>query len=162
MNDWQSDLFNAMEDFATGVEDWVTDVSASAVAVLKQIVTQSIEVSEEITAEVAETLSEVMKEVSTEFSMQVETFLDTDLETFLNTFLYPLTMSSIEDWINTNANINANSNADLYMGVSIAPHPLCADCKNFHGYAYNEVSLVCGMHPYGIAEGQSECVDREI
>jgi hypothetical protein len=158
MNDWQSDLFNAMEDFATGVEDWVTEVSASTVAVLEQIVAQSIEVSEEITAEVTETFSEVIKEVSTEFSMQAETFLDTDLETFLNTFLYPLTMSSIEDWINANANPNANP----YMGVPIAPHPLCADCKNFHGQAYNDVSLVCGMHPYGIAEGQSECDDREI
>jgi hypothetical protein len=170
MGDWQSDLFSdlfkAVDDFATGVEDFVTEVSTSAVAILEQIVQASLEASEEIATEVTDTFSEVMKEASTEFSTQAQTFLDTDLEAFLNeallnSGLYPLTIESIEAWINTNYNMNFNGNPNASMGVPITPHPLCADCKNFHGQAYNDVSLVCGMHPYGIAEGQSTCDDRE-
>jgi hypothetical protein len=158
MRDWQSDLFNTVEDFATGVEDLMTEVSASAMAILEQLVDRSIEVSEEIATDMTDSLSEVLKEVSTEFSVQTQVFLDADLEAFLNMLLHPLTMESIEDWIN----ITYSANVSQYTSVPVEPHPLCADCKYFHGQAYNEISLVCGMHPYGIVDGQSSCDDRAI
>ncbi len=180
MSDWQSNLLNAvnaMEKFTAGVEalvaDVVTEVSIGTIASVDRLVELSIEVSEEIAIEVTdlftgvvtdvvasipEPIKDALKDATTEFSTQTQAFLDTDLEAFLNTLLYPLTVDSLEDWINT----NTSANPYAYGGVPVDPHPICADCIHFHGQAYNDVAFVCGMHPYGITEGQSDCGDREI
>lgn len=171
MNDWQSDFLAAMnhaieglEDLAVevvaGVEGWVDDLSLGATKQFDRLVEFSAEWSDEVATEIADVVADaaadVMTQVTTEFSAQTQAFLDTDLDAFLNTLLHPLTVESLEDWI------NAVSISNQYSGVAIKPHPLCVNCKNFHGQAYNDVSLVCGMHPYGIVDGQDECNDRDL
>jgi hypothetical protein len=159
MSDWPSNLFSAVEDFATGMEDLITEVSIGAVATLERMVELSVEVSEEIALEVTDAFTDAMKDITADWSVQVQEFLDTDLEAFLNTLLHPLTIDSLEDWVNAHYSTNDN----FYPGsVPIVPHPLCANCKHFHGQAYNDIAIVCGMHPYGIAEGQNACEDQEL
>ena len=171
MNDWRSDFLNAidqaidgLEDLASevvaGVDSWVGEISVGATKQFDRLVEFSAEWSDEtaqeVTDAVADVISEVMTQVNTELSVQTQAFLNTDLDAFLNTLLQPFTLESLEDWV------NAVSVPNQYSGVLVKPHPLCANCKNFHGQAYNEVSLVCGIHPYGIEEGQNECSDREL
>ena len=166
MNDWQSDFLDAMNqaieglgelavEVVTGMESWVDERSLGATKQFDRLVEFSVEWSDEVATEVADAITDVMTQVTTELSAQTQAFLDTDLDLFLNTWLHPLTVESLEDWI------NAVSVPNQYSGVAIKPHPLCVNCKNFHGLAYNDVSLVCGMHPYGIVDGQDECADRE-
>ena len=172
MSDWQSDLLNVMEDFAVGMEALVSEVLQEAGAGFDRMVERSeeiaIDVADAVTDAVVEVTNEFSSQISsqvqsqwrsffsTDFSAQTQAFLDTDLEAFLNTLIHPLSVESLEDWLNSDTTLNQ------YPSVRVKPHPLCADCKNFHGQAYNNVSLVCGMHPYGIAEGQDKCNDREI
>ena len=171
MNDWRSDFLNAidqaidgLEDLASevvaGVDSWVGEISVGATKQFDRLVEFSAEWSDEtaqeVTDAVADVITEVIMQVNTELSSQTQAFLNTDLDAFLNTLFQPFTLESLEDWV------NAVSVPNQYSGVPVKPHPLCANCKNFHGQAYNEVSLVCGMHPYGIEEGQNECGDREL
>ena len=171
MNDWRSDFLNAIDQAIDGLEDlagevaagfdsWVGEISTGATKQFDRLVEFSVEWSDETVQEmtdaVADVITEVMTQVNTEVSAQTQAFLNTDLDAFLNTLIQPFTLESLEDWV------NAVSVPNQYSGVSVKPHPLCANCKNFHGQAYNEVSLVCGMHPYGIEEGQNECGDREL
>ncbi len=171
MNDWRSDFLDAMnhaidglEDLAVevvaGVEDWAGEMSLGAAKQFDRLVERSVEWSEEVATEMTDAIADVvidmMTQVTTQVSAQTQAFLDTDLDTFLDILIQPLTVESLEDWI------NAVSTPNHYSGVAIKPHPLCANCKNFHGQAYNDISLVCGMHPHGIADGQDGCVDREL
>ena len=160
MNDWRSDFLNAIDQAIDGIEDFAGEVVAGATKQFDRLVEFSVEWSDETAQEaidaVADVITEVMTQVNTEVSAQTQAFLNTDLDGFLNTLLQQFTIESLEDWV------NAVSVPNQYSGVPVKPHPLCANCKNFHGQAYNEVSLVCGMHPYGIKEGQNECGDREL
>ncbi len=163
MSDWPSNLFSAVEDFATGIEDLITEASITAVTVLERMVELSVEVSEEIAIEIADAFTDAMKDIPPEWSAQAQGFLDRDLEAFLNTLLHPLTIESLEDWVNTHYSSDYNSTNGPYPGgVPVTPHPLCAHCNHFHGQAYNDIAIVCGMHPYGIAEGQTACEDQEL
>ena len=159
MNDWRSDFLDAANHAIEGLEDLAGEWSLGAAKQFDRLVEFSVEWSDEVATEmtdaVADVVTDVMTQVTTQVSAQTQAFLDTDLDAFLNTLLQPFTVESLEDWI------NAISIPNQYSGVPIKPHPLCANCKNFHGQAYNDVSLVCGIHPYGIADGQDECVDRE-
>ena len=178
MNDWRSDFLDAMDqamdamdqaidglehlagEVVTGVESWASEMSVGATKQFDRLVELSVEWSDDVATEmtdaVADVVTEVMTQVTTELSAQTQAFLDTDLDAFLNALIQPFTVESLEDWI------NVISVPNQYSGVPIKPHPLCANCKNFHGQAYSEVSLVCGIHPYGIADGQDGCVDREV
>ena len=151
MSDWQSDLRMIVEEFALGMSDLVQEVSQETVAVLDRAISFSLEVSETVVQEVTQEL----ENLTIDFSTQTSSFLDTDMDTFLDTLLYPLTRSSLEDWINA-------SYAPPHYENPISPHALCAGCKHFHGHSYNGVPFVCGMHPYGIEDGQDRCDDREI
>ncbi|MBP5973579.1 hypothetical protein HW132_12735 [Brasilonema sp. CT11] len=37
----------------------------------------------------------------------------------------------------------------------------CKGCRNYHGQRYGQHFLVCGIHPYGVPEGESYCPDFE-
>ena len=175
MDDWRSDFLDAvnhaidgLEDLAVevvaGVEGWAGEMSLGAAKHFDRLVERSVEWSDEVATEmtdvmtdvITDVITDVMTQVTTQVSAQTQAFLDTDLDAFLNTLLHPLTVESLEDWI------NAVSGPNQYSGVAIKPHPLCVNCKNFHGQAYNDVALICGMHPYGVADGQNECDDRDL
>ena len=167
MDNWRSDFLDAVNhaienlgDLAVEVVAGVEDLSLSATKQFDRLIELTTEWSDEVATEITDAIADgvidVMTQVTTQVSAQTQAFLDTDLDAFLNTLLQPFTVESLEDWV------NAVSVPNPYSGVAIKPHPLCVNCKNFHGQAYNDVSLVCGMHPYGIADGQDECVDRDL
>jgi hypothetical protein len=138
MSDWQTDLRNTLEGLTSEMESIAQDVSREAIGVINQFVLLS---------------DELMTDMTTTFSQDPETptpiteFLDRDLEEFLNSLLRPFVDLSMQDFQGTNVAI-------------VKPHPLCARCEYYHGQSYGGNVLVCGMHPYGIEEGQTECADR--
>lgn len=138
MSDWQTDLRNAMEGLTQEMETIALEVSQEAIGLLDRFVALS---------------DEFMVDMTTTFTQEVDTptpiteFLDQDLEAFLNSLLRPFVDFSIQEF-------NAPQNP------VIKPHPLCASCENYHGQVYGGTPLICGMHPYGIAEGQDDCADR--
>ena len=141
MNDWRSDFLDAANHAIEELEDWAGEWSLGAAKQFDRLVEFTAEWSDEVATDVTDAVADVMTHVTTELSAQTQAFLDTDLDSFLNTLLHPLTVESLEDWINAVSVPNQSS------GVAIKPHPLCVNCKNFHGQAYNDVSLVCGIHP---------------
>ncbi len=138
MSDWQTDLRNKMEGLTQEMEAIALEVSREAIGMLDRFVTLS---------------DDFMVDMTTTFTQDDHTptpiteFLDRDLEEFLNSLLRPFVDFSIQEF-NTPQN------------PVVQPHPLCASCENYHGQIYGGTPLVCGIHPYGIVEGQDDCADR--
>ncbi len=138
MSDWQTDLRNTMEGLTQEMESIALEVSREAIGLLDRFVALS---------------DDFMVDMTTTFTQELETptpiteFLDQDLEAFLHSLLRPFVDLSMEEF-------NAPQNP------VIKPHPLCESCENYHGQIYGGTPLICGMHPYGITEGQDDCADR--
>lgn len=136
MSDWQTDLFEAIEGFAGQVEEWVVDRSQDLVESVEAFVLFS---------------EEVVTQVQTTLDTELEPFLE-ELEPFLNDLLNPLFGFSPDDF----------PAADTADRASIpTPHALCQTCQHYHGQVYGGNLLVCGMHPYGLADEDTHCPDRE-
>jgi hypothetical protein len=140
MSDWQTDLRNALEEMTEEVESIALEVSREAIGILDRLVAFS---------------DDFMVDMTTSFTQEIETptpiseFLNRDLEEFLDSLLRPFVDLSMQD-------------LSVPHNPVAAPHALCADCENYHGQIYGGTPLVCGMHPYGIVEGQEDCADRTV
>jgi hypothetical protein len=138
MSDWQTDLRNTLEGLTQEMESIALEVSREAIDILDRFVAFS---------------DDFMVDMTTSFTNEIETptpiteFLDRDLEEFLSSLLRPFVDLSVQDF-------------NSYQVPIVKPHPLCASCENYHGQVYGGTPLVCGMHPYGIVEGQESCDDR--
>ncbi len=138
MSDWQTDLRNTLEGLTQEMETIALEVSREAIGMLDRIAVLS---------------DDFMVDMTTTFTQEVDIptpiteFLDQDLEAFLTALLSPFVDLSMQEF-------NAPQNP------IVKPHALCASCENYHGQVYGGTPLVCGMHPYGIVEGQDECADR--
>jgi hypothetical protein len=40
-------------------------------------------------------------------------------------------------------------------------HPICSGCQHYHGQAYGDQMLVCGMYPFGPMADQTGCPDKQ-
>lgn len=49
--------------------------------------------------------------------------------------------------------------ASVGLDISI-PNPTCFGCQNYHGKKYNDVTLICGIHPSGWDD--AICPDYEL
>ncbi len=138
MSDWQTDLRNTLEGLTQEMESIALEVSREAIGMLDRFVTLS---------------DDFMVDMTTTFTQEVEPpppiteFLDQDLEAFLNSLLRPFVDLSMQEF-------NSPQNP------LVKPHPLCASCDHYHGQIYGGTPLVCGMHPYGLGEGDADCADR--
>ncbi len=136
MSDWQTDLRNTLEGISQEIESIALEVSREAIEAIDRFVALS---------------DDFMIDMTSSFTQDFETptpiteFLDRDLEEFLNSLLRPFVDLSMQEFT---------------VPEVVKPHPLCASCENYHGQIYGGTPLVCGMHPYGIVEGQEECADR--
>lgn len=138
MSDWQTDLRNTLEGLTQEMEAIALEASREAIDMLDRIVAFS---------------DEFMMDMTTSFTTEIETptpiteFLDRDLEELLNSLLCPF--------------VDLSTTGLSAPETPIAqPHPLCAKCDHYHGQIYGGTPLVCGMHPYGIEEGQDNCADH--
>jgi hypothetical protein len=140
MSDWQTDLRNTLEGLTQEMESIALEVSREAIEQLDRFMTLS---------------DDFMVDMTTSCTQEIHTptpiteFLDRDLEEFLNSLLRPFVDLSMQEF-NTPQN------------PVVQTHPLCASCENYHGQIYGGTPLICGMHPYGIVEGQDDCADRTV
>jgi hypothetical protein len=131
MNDWQQDLFKALEDFADDVEQFVTDIAK----------------------EVAEA-TESWIQASEEIAEQFQTVFIFEVDRYINEWVDPI----VDAYFGFE---NAVGEAAQPMLHTVEPiindHPACVGCRHYHGQSYGGHMLVCGMHPYGWEE--EKCPD---
>ncbi|AIE75410.1 MULTISPECIES: hypothetical protein [unclassified Synechocystis] len=146
MDDWEKNLWLAVETFATAMESWVEDVEQALE-----------EVAETIEAEWVADLEWLWQE----WTVFWDEFSDfdgdlNDLDPFGDrhspgegsgqndgnqdwnrSFMVP--WSPLDGELGLNPHLPANENHQ----------PACRGCQHYHGYVYNGQLLVCAMHPYG-------------
>lgn len=95
-------------------------------------------------------------EATDEWFDELETAIAPDLDQAINEVLDPLLelLWGLEEQVEDSAQPLVNT-----VEPMLNNHPACVGCRHYHGQAYNDVMLVCGMHPYGW-EGE-KCPDWE-
>jgi hypothetical protein len=135
MNDWQKDLTEMLETFANQVEEFFLDVAQD----MTEAMSEFVEFSEEV-------------------SVQLNTTFVDEVEEYITHLVSPI----LEAYFGVGGTID-----DVTQPITqtvepiLKQHPVCTGCRHFHGQYYGESFLVCGMHPYGVAEGVETCADKE-
>ncbi len=95
-------------------------------------------------------------EATDEWFEELETAIAPDLDQAINEMLDPLLelLWGLEEQVEDSAHPLVNT-----VEPMLNNHPACVGCRHYHGQSYNDVMLVCGMHPYGW-EGE-QCPDWE-
>lgn len=140
MEDWSKELFEVMENAASEVEHFFSDMSE----------------------EFAE-MVDVLAKMSEEFTEQIQNNLIDDIDGYFIEFdgyLNELIEPIIEVYRDFDSNIgDIDSSFVTYVDPSPTQQPACRGCSNYHGQVYGGNLLVCAMHPTGV-ESES-CVDWE-
>jgi hypothetical protein len=149
MDDFPFNLIKAIESFTSTVqlevEQFVTDLSGEVGEAMDTAVDTLMLVSEEMAVQVQTT------------AVQVQATLDEEFEPFLTQLLAPLFNMPLEDFYG----MSQSALQSPFLPPIAPAHPLCQTCRHYHGQSYGGTLLVCGMHPYGIADGQTDCSDHE-
>ncbi len=140
MEDWSKDFFEVMENAASEVEHFFTDISEEFVEML-----------------------DVLTKISEEFTEQVQNNLIPEVDGYLqefdgyfNEFLEPI----IEIYREFDPQFDEiDLSMVTYVDPSPTQQPACQGCHNYHGQVYGGNLLVCAMHPTGV-ESES-CADWE-
>ncbi|MEB3292136.1 MAG: hypothetical protein VKJ24_03150 [Synechococcales bacterium] len=160
MDDFPLNLIKAFEQFTTTVQTVQLEV--------EQLVTELAEDVNEAVESAVDTLMLVSEEMTTQVqttAVQVQSTWDEELEPFLNQLMVSLFNLPLEFNFPLEDGIDRLplSWQSSFLAPPIAPtHPLCQTCRHYHGQSYGGTLLVCGMHPYGISEGQPDCADHEV
>ncbi len=141
MEDWSKDFFEVMENAASEVEHFFSDISEEFVEML-----------------------DVLAKISEEFTEQVQNNLIPEVDGYLqefdgyfNEFLEPI----IEICRDFDPEFNEiDLSMVTYVDPSATEHPACRGCSNYHGQVYGGNLLVCAMHPTGV-ESDASCPDWE-
>lgn len=132
------------------MSDWECNFMAWVDELAEQTETALLDLSQDIESAIDETTQEV------------KTSLEQEIAPWLNQLLQPILETPLE----------FNFDFDRAVDDVVQPfrqtveptlnqHPVCVGCKHYHGQVYGGQMLVCGMHPYGVAEGQVVCADKE-
>ncbi|WLT38230.1 hypothetical protein NON20_22495 [Synechocystis sp. B12] len=143
MEDWEKNLWLAVEALTTAVEAWVEDVEGALG-----------EVVETIEAELDTELQWFWQEWSTFWEDLSDFDGDlTDLGEFgdrqgregRNNRTDDRGYSSLVPWSSLDGDFGLNP----HLPANANHQPACQGCQHYHGYVYNGQLLVCAMHPYG-------------
>jgi hypothetical protein len=141
MEDWSKGFFEVMENAASEVEHFFSDVSDEFVEML-----------------------DVLAKMSEEFAEQVQNNLIHDIDGYFTEF-DGLFQEFIEPIIQVCEEFDGGfDEIDLslvtYVDPSPTQQPACRGCRNYHGQVYGGNLLVCAMHPTGV-ESDESCPDWE-
>lgn len=140
MEDWSKEFFEVMENAASEVEHFFSDMNE----------------------EFAE-MVDVLVKMSEEFTQQIQNNLIDDIDGYFSEFdgyLNELIEPIIEVYRDFDSNIgDIDSSFVTYVDPSPTQHPACRGCRNYHGQVYGGNLLVCAIHPTGV-ESES-CADWE-
>jgi hypothetical protein len=132
------------------MSDWERNFMAWIDELAEQTETVLLDLSQDIESAIEETA----QEVKTSFEQEIAPWLNQLLQPILET---PLEFNfdfdrAVDDVVNPFRQT---------VEPTLNQHPVCVGCKHYHGQVYGGQMLVCGMHPYGVAEGQAVCADKE-
>ncbi|MEL6553664.1 MAG: hypothetical protein AAFQ63_09435 [Cyanobacteria bacterium J06621_11] len=135
MDEWLKQLQASLHEAAKDSSDWFADVSQQSNDVIEAWVASSIETLESVEKSVENAVTPALEDALESFDTRVDEAVDASI-VFLNEEFTP--------WIEETA-------APLTRTVNpwLQHHPACIGCKFYHGTAYGDEMLVCGMHPYG-------------
>lgn len=135
MDEWLKQLQTDLHAAARESSDWFADVSQQSNQAIDQWVANSLETIEEIDNAVTQTLENQFVPVLSELNDQLDkaaeasfVYLDQEVRPRVEEAARPVT-HTVNPWLQN--------------------HTACIGCRNYHGTAYGESMLICGMHPYG-------------
>lgn len=138
MDDWQQDWVKMAEAIANEVEEFCNDVAKKMGEATDAFVEFSDQVAEQIHQAIAPSLDRLDEDLAEWLEPVLQAFID--FEGVVYDAAQPINQT-IDPIINE--------------------HPVCVGCRNYHGQSYGGNMLVCGMHPYGVADGQEDCPDKD-
>ena len=170
MDDWLKQLQAHFDTAAKVSSDWLTEVSQEAVQVIEEIeiIEEHIEqASAEVFEEIHEAIAPVVSQIDQQVGSRIDAsfvFIEQNVEPLVVELTTPIIQTvddsfdfidqSVVPWVlETAAPVTKTVNPWLQN------HSTCIGCKHYHGTAYGENMLVCGMHPYG--PDDASCVDWE-
>ena len=135
MDDWQEQLWKHVEKAANDMEELFVDVEKA---------------TETVVEEVGESIGSFLEQFGIDIVEEVDNFVENIVEIIITTsdeldaaFGEDFDVSSDRDYTN-----NDYSNVGFHY-PSPENNPACINCINYHGQSYNNILLVCGMHPHG-------------
>ncbi len=131
MDEWLRQLQADIHEAAKDSSDWFADVSQESNKAIESWVESSLNAFEVLEKGIEETLTPAVENFDTRLDEAVDAsvlFIDQKLTPWIEEATAPVT-HTVTPWLQN--------------------HPACIGCKYYHGAAYGEEMLVCGMHPYG-------------
>lgn len=123
MESWAKEFLAMMETIVGEIEQFVTEVTKD----VEEAVDAWIDASEEL-------LEQMEAAIAPDLEQRINEFFDPLLEAYLG---FEVTMGeTVQPVVNT-------------VEPLMNDHPVCVGCRHYHGQSYNNVMLVCGMHPSG-------------
>ncbi len=140
MEDWSKDFFEVMENAASEVEHFFSEMNED----FAEMVDVLAKMSEEFTEEIQNNL---IKDIDGYFS---------EFDGYFNELIEPI----IEIYREFEPDFDEiDSSFVTYVDPSPTQQSACRGCSNYHGQVYGGNLLVCAMHPTGV-ESES-CADWE-
>ena len=131
MDDWWKQLQADIHEAAKDSSDWFARVSQQSSEAIEQWAESAVTALEQVDQELSPTLEKFTHDVDTAVDSAIDNtllFIEQDLTPWLTQVSAPVT-HTVTPWLQH--------------------HPACIGCKFYHGTAYGDEMLVCGMHPYG-------------
>jgi uncharacterized membrane protein YheB (UPF0754 family) len=138
MEDWQREFYKMLDEMTETVDEFVQNLIRDVGKAADEFVDFSEGIAEQIEHTIASELDK----------------FDEQLDDWVEPMLQAITMLE-----------SALGNTTEPVSQTIEPilneHPVCIGCRHYHGQSYNGVMFVCAMHPYGVAEGDESCPDKD-
>lgn len=134
MDEWLKQLQADLHEAAKDSSDWFAEVSKQSNEAIDAAVEASVSTLESVDKAIAPALDQFGDQLVNQMDSAVDAsviFIEQQLTPWIEQTSAPLTNTAMP-WLQN--------------------HTACIGCKHYHGTAYGEEMLVCGMHPYGPEE----------
>lgn len=127
MDEWLQELQETLNTAARDSSQWWAEFSKEADQVVDEWVDASIEAVQDVEAALAPGLNRLTEQIDQAVDAGI-LFFDQQVSPWIEETTAPIT-NTVNPWLQN--------------------HPACIGCQHYHGTAYGDEMLVCGMHPYG-------------
>ena len=131
MDEWLKQLQADLHEAAKDSSDWFAEVSKQSNEAIDAAVEASVSTLESVDKAIAPALDQFGDQLVNQMDSAVDAsviFIEQQLTPWIEQTSAPLTNTAMP-WLQN--------------------HTACIGCRHYHGTAYGEEMLVCGMHPYG-------------
>ncbi|MEM9946752.1 MAG: hypothetical protein AAF810_11885 [Cyanobacteria bacterium P01_D01_bin.36] len=137
MDEWLKQLQADLHEVAKDSSDWFAEVSKQSNEMIDAVVEASVSALQGMDDVMTPALEELGEQMDEALDASV-VFVEQQLTPWVEKTSAPIT-HTVTPWLQN--------------------HPACIGCEHYHGTAYGEEMLVCGMHPYG--PDDRNCADWE-